>query len=870
MSLASKIKRQEREERLMKNIPKLRLKMGDIFRSMIIPLTLLTFLSIIYGILGSVIRNGNITNANVINNLKFAKSIFSKLIGFIPMFTAISIAATFSPHKTLGAITTLIGWIAFIAIQSAFINFDGSTYSFLGIKGLKNITGDSVINTISIPGLSKEINYVNSNIIIGFMFGYLNALILKKLTKKISSIINATIAFLVITALVSTSLGILHSLLIMSIAKGIENSKSLLTTAKLSKDSLNHFLAVLITSAAYPLQLEGLTENVYSTIVNPYYKIILSIFVLPLLVLIFIINAKKGNRKFTLLLYISATLSSLLLGQYQALLLMLFFTSPFLFLIIGALLPAFGSWIIAYVGVGISATPFESGDLIDFSVNLLKPYFAKNPAYKKAWAVLVVGLSLEVISAVFAHVYIKYTKVCILGKANVVKKIFNYEYITENNYVVFAKYHNNDIKTPIRHQVADEMLHNASKMLVNENNNAIETLTDSAKKMGYTKEISLKLEQNLEEFKIKEEVPEQKINTIQNNLFIDTKEEVVEEQSLSPINLDTEENTFENLDVMEQNLENVGDFTENSQQNLEKNSNNSIFAPTEFEYTTELTPKTDSPLLIEEASLDSQEEKETNEKLEKELIVKNKEEAKQEDNEISKEFSTFVNKETYEKSELINNDDDGDYYGNLSSGLSFDDATQFENLGETSENISFEMVSPQIVKEKIFSFENKIKNFMVLSPLLGEIINETPTSIEVLPSSGKLIMPNDATVEYISENRDKYIIDIYGVKMEVLMNAPTDKIHKQHLHNKIYANQGKKLYKGDFFLDGNKKYYSETKDQMIFTFRILPGNYEVYSIRHANKKLSRWDGIFEISLNKTLDTKSRTAHTIDEEENIEK
>ena len=49
----------------------------------------------------------------------------------------------------------------------------------------------------------------------------------------------------------------------------------------------------------------------------------------------------------------------------------------------------------------------------------------------------------------------------------------------------------------------------------------------------------------------------------------------------------------------------------------------------------------------------------------------------------------------------------------------------------------------------------------------------------------------------------------------------------------------KKLYKGDFFLDGNKKYYSENGDQMILTFRILPGNYDVYAIRHMNKKLSK-------------------------------
>ena len=208
-------------------------------------------------------------------------------------------------------------------------------------------------------------------------------------------------------------------------------------------------------------------------------------------------------------------------------------------------------------------------------------------------------------------------------------------------------------------------------------------------------------------------------------------------------------------------------------------------------------------------------------------------------------------------------EDEANSLANLSSGLSFDEESNNEQ-SLMSEGLTSEE-NLDVVRQKMFSFETKIKHFMILSPLLGEIISQTPTSIEVLSSSGKLIMPNDAVVEYISENRDKYIVNIYGVKMEVLMNAPLEKAHKQRLHNKIYANEGKKLYKGDFFLDGNKKYYSENGDQMILTFRILPGNYDVYAIRHMNKKLSKWDGIFEISLNKSFDTKSRTAHVVEDD-----
>jgi len=212
--------------------------------------------------------------------------------------------------------------------------------------------------------------------------------------------------------------------------------------------------------------------------------------------------------------------------------------------------------------------------------------------------------------------------------------------------------------------------------------------------------------------------------------------------------------------------------------------------------------------------------------------------------ELSDEPLELADAETIEPDEELHEldscdmkEDEANSFANISSGLSFDEEENDEQ-SLMSEGLTSEE-NLDVVKQKMFSFETKIKHFMILSPLLGEIISQTPTSIEVLSSSGKLIMPNDAVVEYISENRDKYIVNIYGVKMEVLMNAPLEKTHKQRLHNKIYANEGKKLYKGDFFLDGNKKYYSENGDQMILTFRILPGNYDVYAIRHMNKKLSK-------------------------------
>ena len=608
MSSTAKIKRQERADRLMNNIPWFRLKMGDIFRSMVMPIAILTFLSIVYGVLDSVQRNITIKNTTISNNITYAKLIFEKLIGFVPMITAISVATTFSSNRTLGAITTFIGWVCFIAIQSVFIKFNGTSYEFLGIKTLKNIIGTNSINRLEIPGLSQSIIYVNSNMIVGFLVGYVNALILSKISKRVSSLTNITFIALVIAIALSMALGVLHSLTIISLTKGLEQSKDIFTGSKLSKNSLNHFLGVLITSAIYPMQLQGLTENLYSPIMNPYYKIILALFVLPLVALVLVNNAKKGNKKFAFSLYLTAIIASVALGQYQPILLTIFFASPLLFLIIGAALPAFASWIIAYVGVGISANPIKSGDLVDFIRNFIIPFIKKDAAYKKAWIILIIGAVAEVVAALIAHFYIKYTKVCVLGKANVVKKMFAYEYIIENNYVVFAKYHDKDVRNPIRHQVADEMLNKASLLLEKENIDAANGLSDSAHKMGYTKEVSINSEG--EGFEVggagKYKVDDQPtaLNDLNvNDLFNSPIEKGLLEAPLLDLNIPSQETTtLNNLNVMNEGLEDISDFNEfTSPESPEQY--NSIFMPQSFEYTTELTPDVDSPLNIQEATL---------------------------------------------------------------------------------------------------------------------------------------------------------------------------------------------------------------------------------------------------------------------------
>ena len=254
---------------------------------------------------------------------------------------------------------------------------------------------------------------------------------------------------------------------------------------------------------------------------------------------------------------------------------------------------------------------------------------------------------------------------------------------------------------------------------------------------------------------------------------------------------------------------------------------------------------------------------------------------------ISQEFNTFdkeeINTEELDYSDDIVNEDTTaeNEYKNLFSNLSFDenpnkqiewDNVEFNNEEQNDTNIENipdmdSMLERKLKKPKAFSFASKIKHFMILSPLLGDIVARTKDSVTILSKSGKLIMPNDANVEYVSPERDKYILNIYGVKFELLMNANFSKKHKQHLHNRIYANQGKQLYKGDFFIDGNKKFYSEIGEQMLLKFTVLPGDYDFRPVKLTSTKINKWDALFDINLNKTYDIKERVGHEVSEENN---
>ena len=105
-------------------IPKFRKKMGDIFRSIIFPITVLLVVSIFYGLMELLINMKVSLNPTVISDLQTARLVFKKMMGLIPLLTALSIAITFSSNRTLGGLATLVGWAAFLGVQAQQVDYN--------------------------------------------------------------------------------------------------------------------------------------------------------------------------------------------------------------------------------------------------------------------------------------------------------------------------------------------------------------------------------------------------------------------------------------------------------------------------------------------------------------------------------------------------------------------------------------------------------------------------------------------------------------------------------------------------------------------------------------------------------------------------
>ncbi|MDC8920484.1 hypothetical protein PR253_02150 [Metamycoplasma hyosynoviae] len=499
MSETVESSRRQKYENRMNKIPWFRRKVGDIFRAMVIPIAILALLSIISGVLESVYTNyivvKNLQNNALAKNILIAKEVFEKLMNFVPMIAAISVAATFSPNRTVGALTAFIGWIAFLAVQSVLIAQTGNNYHLSLFLQNRTIPVDAAEKglIVKISGLTTNpLIFLNSNMFVGFLVGYLNALALSKITKKTSTLTNATFLGILIALVFSIVIGFLHLHIIFLLGQGLYASKD--SIINLNKNiNLNNFLTALINGSMFPLSLTKYTSSLYGGAVTEYDRVLLALFILPAMAIMLIFSAKKGNRRFAFSFYITFILLSTLLGKYDALLLSIFFISPFVFLMVGAIAPSTAAWVIAIItsklGTTIETSLLGNGGVIDIAMNAIKN-FAK---FKQAWVMLLIGSIWAITFTIISWAYIYYGRVCVLGKGNVIKEMFAYEYVVENNYIVFSKQKNNDLGNPVRNQVADELVNRAVSLIAQNEHDAIlsQNIISDAKRMKYTKEITI-------------------------------------------------------------------------------------------------------------------------------------------------------------------------------------------------------------------------------------------------------------------------------------------------------------------------------------------------------------------------------------------
>ncbi|MDC8921198.1 hypothetical protein PR068_02500 [Metamycoplasma hyosynoviae] len=499
MSETVQLSRRQKYENRMNKIPWFRRKVGDIFRAMVIPIAILAFLSVISGVLESVYTNyivvKNLQNNALAKNILIAKEVFEKLMNFVPMIAAISVAATFSPNRTVGALTAFIGWIAFLAVQSVLIAQTGNNYHLSLFLQNRTIPVDVAEKglIVKISGLTTNpLIFLNSNMFVGFLVGYLNALALSKITKKTSTLTNATFLGILIALAFSIVIGFLHLHIIFLLGQGLYASKDSIINLK-KNINLNNFLTALVNGSMFPLSLTKYTSSLYGGAVTEYDRVLLALFILPAMAIMLIFSAKKGNRRFSFSFYITLILLSTLLGKYDALLLSIFFISPFVFLMAGAIAPSTAAWVIAIItsklGTTIETSLLGNGGAIDIAMNAIKN-FAK---FKQAWVMLLIGSIWAITFTIISWAYIYYGRVCVLGKGNVIKEMFAYEYVVENNYIVFSKQKNNDLGNPVRNQVADELVNRAVSLIAQNEQDAIlsQNIISDAKRMKYTKEITI-------------------------------------------------------------------------------------------------------------------------------------------------------------------------------------------------------------------------------------------------------------------------------------------------------------------------------------------------------------------------------------------
>ncbi|TPR53848.1 hypothetical protein [Metamycoplasma neophronis] len=411
---------------------------GSVFRAMLLPIGVLTFLSIVYGILESITLYGHIPTNRVLYN---AQLVFKELINFVPMFAAVSISIAFSKNKSLAGIATTIGYICFIMIQTVFIKeYTGYQFGLFNSQVIK-FDGAGFINSYGgISSASKvefKLRYFQSNLILGFIMGYINAKAVNWICtnpqRKIALIFNENIMCSTIIIMISLLVGIIHVSIMMPLALGfIKLNKLISESVALEKGSSKSLFAISFILLSTMLEINEGIINTFS-ISNIYvFRFICAMFAIPVLGIVYIISADKKSQLHANALYIFSIIIAILFGKVHSLEATLFFISPIMFFVIlGLMIPLF-SWFA--ILAGYNGTVVLQGSWIYVF------YAWSKGLIRSIWTIFVFAPLATLAASSSLYFYIKNQGVSVFGKGQLSRALIAKEYAThDKDYVVFNK-----------------------------------------------------------------------------------------------------------------------------------------------------------------------------------------------------------------------------------------------------------------------------------------------------------------------------------------------------------------------------------------------------------------------------------------------
>ncbi|TPE57335.1 hypothetical protein FJO69_01715 [[Mycoplasma] falconis] len=418
----------------------MRLFMTDVFKAVLLPIAILTFLSIVNGVLQTIVVNIDEKSSSYYH-LNVAWQVIRELINLVPLFTALSIAVAFSFNKSLAAILTIIGWAMMLMIQSMFIYGETGSFSYLNTS-IKNIEGTEIIDTyMGYKGF--KLAFVRTNVLLGFLVGYLNAKIVNLIYLSKSKRLFLWINKVILTSLtiigLSIAFGILHVSLMMPLIYLVQQVATTVNSNQtMVNNNSNTLVAYMLILGLNILNFDKGFELMFLAKDTTYFDLILSMFVAPFLGMVFIISANKGRQTYAVSIYAISIIISLLFGQYHSLIITLFFLSPLMYFVIIVLITPFISWFAILSGLTIT-TNMPNGGWIVFIKDVLIPTGKGVTGFKDIWTIFCFGILISIITSVSLYYYIKKAYVSVVGSGLLSKEGIQDINKYQDAYVVFDK-----------------------------------------------------------------------------------------------------------------------------------------------------------------------------------------------------------------------------------------------------------------------------------------------------------------------------------------------------------------------------------------------------------------------------------------------